>query len=371
MICAGGIRREKGSHVITRLVERLDTCLSRGAVQLLVQSEDTKKAAKLLSLADNQTVERCVGYAGVRAATAPVVLVPHPLKPSEYIDLIRNADVGLFLYDDRAYYARASGILLELLSCGLPAIVPAGCWLSELLFEPTQQYLEEVARTATTLNALRWDAPGERFVRGAQRPYPLQGIGRESRPGEKECRFTVSVPEGTSDLLVTFQHDDPAAAIWTRVEIEWEDATCASRTTVIGGDGSSKPIRVLQPAVAGSRVTVKLRDAYRDAPLPLQGLEIRCLAPAVEYPDGRPSGAVGLTAVDLPQIPELLEELLLHYTHYRASATRYAGLLADRHSPRQAARQFLRLPRDLPTEIDDRPSIVQAVMTIGREAIQV
>ena len=52
--------------------------------------------------------------------------VKHPLSPEDYIDYIRQAGVGLFLYDSRRYFARCSGVLVEMLASGVPVIVPAG-----------------------------------------------------------------------------------------------------------------------------------------------------------------------------------------------------------------------------------------------------
>lgn len=363
VICAGGIRREKGSHVITHLIGRLETFLARNAIQLLVQSEDTRKAARVLALTNRQPVERCASYAAVRAATAPVVLVPHPLEPYEYTDLVRSAHIGLFLYDDKAYYARASGILLELLSCGLPAIVPAGCWLSDLLFEPAQQYLEEVDRTVPAVRVFRWEAE-TRDAAPERLPHRVHRISREARAGEEDCRFTLDVPAGAGELLLSFRHGDTTGGTWTRVETLEHGATGTRRTTVVGGSGN-QPIRVLQPAAAGRRVTVTLSDAYRDAPLPLRSLEIRCLTATDEFPQGRPRSAVGLTAAGVSQVPQLLEEMLTHYAHYRETAARYAQVLTDRHSPRHTARQFLRLPPADPLETGNGYSCTRALARAG------
>src|SRR5690606_37144636 len=47
-------------------------------------------------------------------------------------------------YDARRYFARCSGVLLEMLIAGIPVIVPAGSWLSHQLRPEADRHLDEV-----------------------------------------------------------------------------------------------------------------------------------------------------------------------------------------------------------------------------------
>jgi len=46
-----------------------------------------------------------------------------------YWTLLSDADLVLLPYDRVAYGPRSSGILAESLALGVPALVPAGCWM--------------------------------------------------------------------------------------------------------------------------------------------------------------------------------------------------------------------------------------------------
>ncbi len=73
----------------------------------------------------------------------PVVYLPHPLERERYVELIRSTDIGLLFYDSRVYYGRRAGVLGELLACGKPVIVPAGCWLANQIQEPIFKYADQ------------------------------------------------------------------------------------------------------------------------------------------------------------------------------------------------------------------------------------
>ena len=60
-----------------------------------------------------------------------VTLLCEPLDPTAYQGLIEDADIAVLPYDPVHYHARCSGVLLEMLACGVPVIVPAGGWMAE------------------------------------------------------------------------------------------------------------------------------------------------------------------------------------------------------------------------------------------------
>jgi len=168
--CAGSVRLEKGRADLARLVRRLFPALEAdGRLQLVIQT-DRKSLGQVLPrrLARSLTI---LPRPDPRR-DQPVVPVEYPLAPEAYVDLIRQADIGLFLYDPRRYFARCSGVLVDMLSAGIPVIVPAGTWLADQIgethgsivqsFEELPQRVQEMAgdypryRRAAIDFATRW-----------------------------------------------------------------------------------------------------------------------------------------------------------------------------------------------------------------------
>ena len=63
--------------------------------------------------------------------SSPLEIMTDNLSTVQYHDWLDTADVGLFLYQPQRYEARCSGVLLELMTRGVPVIVPKGSWLSD------------------------------------------------------------------------------------------------------------------------------------------------------------------------------------------------------------------------------------------------
>ena len=57
----------------------------------------------------------------------------HSLSPSDYAEMIRDADVALLPYRKAAFQARTSGVLLDLLATGVPVVATANSWSGCLL----------------------------------------------------------------------------------------------------------------------------------------------------------------------------------------------------------------------------------------------
>lgn len=132
VLCAGGLRADKGAGLLSRLLDDLGRDdFADGAIQLWVQA---KRASKLRRFAAGHSVTSITDFDQPPPVTARLVHVPHPLPTAQYVELLRRADVGLLAYDAASYAARCSGVLVELLAAGVPAIVPADTWLAEELF---------------------------------------------------------------------------------------------------------------------------------------------------------------------------------------------------------------------------------------------
>jgi len=118
LVFAGGARLEKG-------YARLPAALAAlaGRARFTIQSGPISPAADPL-------VQRA--HRALREASGPqLVLIEEALEPPAYAALLASADLLLLPYDGRIYGARSSGILAEALALGIPAVVPAGCWMED------------------------------------------------------------------------------------------------------------------------------------------------------------------------------------------------------------------------------------------------
>jgi glycosyltransferase involved in cell wall biosynthesis len=122
----GDARREKGYHHLPRIVADLwDDCLAAGRITMTIQSNP--------ALTDDEPAiaaarERLRSY-----ASSAITLVDEPLSSAAYRRLLHSGDLILLPYDPQAYRWRSSGILVEALAAGIPAIVPAETWLARQL----------------------------------------------------------------------------------------------------------------------------------------------------------------------------------------------------------------------------------------------
>jgi glycosyltransferase involved in cell wall biosynthesis len=89
------------------------------------------------------------------------VLLEHGLDPAAYQALLADADLLLLPYDAAAYGPRSSGILAEARALGVPAVVPAGCWMEaaagpgpEVVFHGPADFAAAVERALASLPGL-------------------------------------------------------------------------------------------------------------------------------------------------------------------------------------------------------------------------
>jgi glycosyltransferase involved in cell wall biosynthesis len=157
LVFAGGARAEKGYARLPALVGAL-----RGKVRFTIHSGPVDAAADPLVQRTHRALRRCVG--------PNVDLVERGLTPDSYQALLADADLLLLPYDAVAYGPRSSGILAEARALGVPAIVPAGCWMEsaagpvrDVIFHGDADFNPTVSRVLEALPsvtaALREAAP--------------------------------------------------------------------------------------------------------------------------------------------------------------------------------------------------------------------
>jgi hypothetical protein len=336
--CPGTIRREKGKHEICRLVRALwADFLVPGKIQLLFQgrAKDLRRwfpKEALASASFSETGDTC--------CQAPVVIVRHPLETDDYTRFIRNADVGLFLYDAQRYYARCSGILVEMLSAGVPVIVPAGCWLAEQIYEPVCEHLDELMERGPVVEHRRPELsslPAPETFGGQGPADEMVSFGGKSRAAVWEC----AVPEHAAEAIVSFRLC-PRAEIgqYVQVEARQEDqiGTLSGRTqtAVLGPRLSGRPaVWMIHLEGKARRLRLTFANAYSESPLSASPPEFTFLAATDQQPHGFPAGRVGLISAGLESLPMLMDDMITHDSYYRRTAADFSSAWRESHDPRR------------------------------------
>lgn len=299
---AGHLRREKGKHHFVRLVDQLWPDLSAGKLQLVLQS-DPSRVRRLLS----RRVRSMVGDLSSRQS--PILAVPHPLDSNSYVDLVRCANVGLFLYDGARYYARCSGILLEMLCAGVPVIVPAGCWLEDQIAEANYDHLDKLDNDLATLSDTRLF---------------------QVKPTDTAWRTELKVANDWRQLLLELR----ASTTHLRVAVTSIDLAgheTQHPSTILSRRSDHRSVKALFNFSRGTtRVRIDVRSAYAPTATGLYRVKT-CFCDQPVTADVHPRGAIGLSAAELDDIPLLLDEIAQNYGHYRDHAVRFSNTLRRQH----------------------------------------
>jgi hypothetical protein len=290
--CLGHSRREKGYGQLPELLRALwPAWLAPGRARLVLQTHRGKQRRGFDAL-----LAQLGRSTPAAPGTLPIEYAGFPLPLAEYVQLLRGSDLGLLLYDATRYYARCSGVLLEMLCAGVPVLVPAGSWLSEQVEPINQQWLDHCAASLGTVQAA--DA------------------GR-----------TLDVPPGTRSLLLSFAWESPAApGRYLRVQ-----AACAGRsiaTHVVGARAGGQPVRIAI-ALPGdtTQLDLQLDAAWEPGAVPparLQGWQASTSRLA--------AGRIGLTLAGEGGLLQAVDELLAQHAHYQAGAREHAAAFRGQHS---------------------------------------
>jgi hypothetical protein len=292
--CLGHSRREKGYGQLPQVLRTLwNDWFAPGRAQLVLQ---TRRRGP------RRTLERLVASLRSDASGAQQALdfAGFPLPLAAYAELLCSADVGLMLYDPTRYYARCSGVLLEMLCAGVPVLVPAGGWMSDQIEHENQSYLDELALRAPEAAAC-----------------PESGV--------------IDVHGGGQSLLMTCQwRAEAAEGEYLRMEFAMQDGAGASQglaVAIVGPRAAGVPVRTLLRLAAGCRrVQISLHNAWQRGAAPASAPHWALL------PEAAPMGALGLTIAASSEVPRLLRDVLEHCGHYRARVVAYAASCAHAHS---------------------------------------
>jgi glycosyltransferase involved in cell wall biosynthesis len=158
LLFIGGARLEKNYHRLPAIV-----AACRGRARFTFHSGPVDAASDpLLQRAHREA----------QALSGPdLTLIERALSPSEYWTLLADADLVLLNYDAAAYGPRSSGILVEALAIGVPAVVPAGCWM---------EHAGGPSRTIVMANAEEAPVAVDRALRSLTRLTSAAVAGRDA-----------------------------------------------------------------------------------------------------------------------------------------------------------------------------------------------
>ena len=126
-VFAGSPRAEKGREAFQDLLTQInETHLKEGRFRVSLQIPENRSKSMIPTCLQAAYEHALAGRSG-----GPIEVKSEALSTRAYHDWLDTADLGLFLYDPNRYAVRCSGVLLELLSRGVPVIVPDHCWLAD------------------------------------------------------------------------------------------------------------------------------------------------------------------------------------------------------------------------------------------------
>jgi hypothetical protein len=277
-----------------------------------------------------RALDSAVKNLGEHSPTPPIVYAPFPLELERYAELVRSSDVGLLLYDSTRYYARCSGVLLEMLSAGVPVIVPGGCWLSEQIHDENQRHLREIAANVTPL----------KHVSGTeiswQPPSSDGAISFTDSPATAE----VAIPTGARSLLLRLRWLEPTShGTYAHVELEQRDAQGqllnSFAAIVEPGSDPAAVYSMFHLHEHARQIRLKWRNAWDQGRISVTNVDCQLFA------EHLPAGSVGLTAANMDQSGELLGDVLMHIDHYRRRSAAFAPRCTEYFNADQIVTQLL------------------------------
>ena len=325
--CAGAARRDKRIQELKHIVRavRSDPFFDQ---KIEIVAQLSRRKSRRLGLSSEAAADD--------KADVPFRSLPHPLEPDAYHELIRAADIGLFLHDNQRYLSQCSGVLHEMLAAGKPVIVPGGCWLASQVAEPIFAHIENLCATLPALGC--WAGADLKWRRRLGTSAEFAGGDELAFAGEELAETRLPLSAAATEVVVGFRWSNRTAGnyyVGVQVEQLAGDGTSRKRVEcIVGqrrGDGPALAIFRLEPGV--DQIAVSLRNFHDDRRIAVSDVQVRLLRAGGLH--ACPSGSVGLIAAQPAQIPECLRDIVAHYSHYRESAAAYSRTWCQVHHPSQ------------------------------------
>ncbi|MBI1208988.1 MAG: hypothetical protein GC191_17085 [Azospirillum sp.] len=305
----GDAREEKGFQHLPRLVADLhDEYLAVGRVRFTIQSNfNVPGGEPACALAKTRLQD---------FDPAAVKLIDGPFPPAAYGALLNATDILLLPYDPGRYFARSSGIFVEAMGQGIPAVIPGGTWMAYAVQDSSQACLARlIERRATQVAAERVDT--------------LAGLVRPRPPAASHAALVLAM--------------DRAAPLprGSLVELGCGEALaggCETQVTVRTLAAAPRLIAVfrLRPDTAQLRFSATL--AARDQAIVSDGCELIFL----NWPEDPPLGAaVAVFGPEPGGFAGAVREVVDHYPAYRRSAAELAVDWRSVHCPDRMVEQLV------------------------------
>ena len=159
----GDARYEKGYQLLPHIIDALwSDYIANNRIHLVIQSEFT------IPRTPQESDTSVLKSKDVLSAlpSDQITLINDRLDSAAFTLQTLQCDVGLLPYERAAYCVRCSGVLVDLLSIGVPVVVPAGTWLADQLADPTREYHISLRHGPNA--SARTARPGVRF------PVPIE-----------------------------------------------------------------------------------------------------------------------------------------------------------------------------------------------------
>ena len=328
LLLGGQPRAEKG---VTHRAEYVNSLWSRGLgsgeLQLRMQQQPGTPPLE---------VPANVQHGLLHNEPAPVVFAPYPLSYEGYREFLRSADVGLLMYDGEAYYSRISSVMLELLCLGIPVIVPAGCWMGEIVAEANTRYLDRISQLWQPMAV-----DGLPLSQSQRQSAGARNAGSQDQCGHIATGSTL-IPQGASVWCPRFYWTGPESrGTYLHLDVLQTDRhgeTVKHWAVVLHRSAETSLSSALFELHTQARtIHWSISDAYAAGAPPQGQMNSRFFARPVAVP----SGSIGLVAVDRGQVPALVTEVMAHYEHYQQEAKAYGAVLAQRHTAAAHLSQLL------------------------------
>ena len=349
VICPGTLRPEKGAlqlHTFFKEMMRDNFC--NGRLQFWVQSNKVENIANVISSS----------FASVKSlddfvpSDINIIHVPHPLDSEDYVKFLRNSDLGLLLYDARTYYARCSGILIELRSAGVPIIVPAGCWMADEISKPNFDYLDEISNNFNAMDEIWLSEHALTRSEKAGCEFTIKSTSRHAEQNCLYCRdplhspaFLMHARSSVNKILVDFRWG-PGVDHGTYIRIRLLQFDSAGNRieaddTILGiREGNLKSLALFNQHPSAHRLQIEFSNAYTSDIIKLVDARLRFFNSG-PHSGHFQLGKVGMVASDLTYVPKLLREFVQNADHYKLSARSQAFDYAQKHSPDMVIKRLL------------------------------
>ena len=303
LICGGALRSEKGVKLLKGVTRFLwDQFLASGKVQLGLQV-DAATAEKLSRMAAR------LGHDSL--SLPPFNFSKQSLEADEYLDRIRSADIGMFLYDSRRYYTRCSGVLIEMLCCGKPVLVPAGCWLSRQIAIENFRYIEVVDR---------------------QTAGKGHSILNNSQLATVRSRGTCLKINGfDSGVTLSMRFKNASDHSYVAIESSSHDAagdrlSCLHILEILGNQ-SRIILRPLPGSVDQSNLSLCIWSPYKEPGLVIEDISYKSLLGQTLASD-----SIGRSFARMRDLPAFLSEMIFNYDSYKTNTSVFKQSFSAKHS---------------------------------------